>query len=69
MEEYLMSKPWWLSRTIWVNLFALLGAVAIGQYVDSATWAEISAAAIAVVNVVLRCYTGSPLEGTPGENQ
>ncbi len=53
------GKPWWTSKTIWVNLAALLGSVALAFGMDMATWAEISTTALAVVNLVLRLVSDS----------
>jgi hypothetical protein len=51
------TKVWWMSKTIWVNLIALVGSLAISYGVDPGKWAEISTVLIAVANLVLRLFT------------
>ena len=51
------AKAWWMSKTIWANLFALIGSVVLAIGFDAGRWAEISTVALAAVNVVLRFYT------------
>lgn len=63
-----MSKPWWESKTIWLNL-----AVGVVAVVDASTDVLHSVlppdvmggvlAATAVINVVLRAVTGQPVGG------
>lgn len=59
------TKPWYLSKTIWVNALALAGSVLIAVGFDPGRWAEISVTVLAVVNLALRLYTGEPITGTP----
>lgn len=61
-------KPWWESKTIWVNILTLLGVI-----ITSVTaWPELQkygaqlATALAVVNVMLRMITS---EGITNGNQ
>ena len=61
-------KPWWESKTIWVNVLTLLGVI-----ITSVTaWPELQkygaqlATALAVVNVMLRMITS---EGITNGNQ
>lgn len=54
MEE---PKPWWMSKTVWANLIALVGSVVISLGFDPGRWAEISTVALAVVNLGLRLVT------------
>jgi hypothetical protein len=61
------TKPWWASKTIWANLLAVIGSIVVGQYVDTGTWAEVSTVLLAVVNLVLRVATNSPLGLTAEE--
>ncbi|MDA8408151.1 MAG: hypothetical protein M0T73_15000 [Deltaproteobacteria bacterium] len=51
------SKKWWASKTIWINLVALSGSIAISLGCDSGRWAEISTVTLAAVNLVLRLIT------------
>ena len=51
------TKQWWASKTIWVNLVALSGAIAIAIGMDPGRWAEISTVALAAVNLALRMVT------------
>lgn len=51
------AKAWWMSKTIWANLIALIGSVVLAIGFDAGRWAEISTVALAAVNVVLRFYT------------
>jgi hypothetical protein len=63
-------KAWWRSKTLWVNLVAGLALLAQSQFgfvID----AEVQAAILAVVNLVLRLITneavGLKSETAPGE--
>ena len=51
-------KPWYTSKTLWVNLLAVIGSIIIGTQVTTETWAEISVGLLALVNVILRLVTG-----------
>ena len=53
------SKVWWKSRTVWVNVLMIVGAVVAipGLGLPSETAATI----VAVVNVLLRTITKEPL--------
>jgi hypothetical protein len=55
------SKTWWTSKTVWINLLALCGSIALAFGVDEASWAEISTTTLAVVNLGLRFITNSSL--------
>jgi hypothetical protein len=57
-------KPWYTSKTIWVNLVALIGSILVAYGFEPSRWAEIAAGTLAVVNVVLRLVTGEPI-GAP----
>lgn len=56
------GKPWYRSKTLWVNAIALaaiiINTVTGADVVDEAA----AAAVITVVNLVLRLVTGRPLE-------
>ncbi len=47
------AKPWWMSKTIWVNLIALVGSVVVALGFDASKWAEVSTVTLAVANVIL----------------
>jgi hypothetical protein len=51
------SKPWWTSRTIWINAVALIGSIAVSAGLDPGRWAEISTVSLAIVNLLLRFGT------------
>ena len=56
-----MKKHWWKSKTVWFN-----GLIAVGVIIQAATgvaWlnAEVQAAVIVIVNLLLRVFTNSGL--------
>jgi len=51
------AKVWWTSKTIWTNLIAFVGAIAIAIGFDPGRWAEIATVLLAVVNIILRLIT------------
>ena len=55
------TKIWWASKTIWMNLIALVGSILIAVGFDPGRWAEISTVALAFVNLILRVYTREPI--------
>lgn len=54
-------KPWYTSKTLWINLLAIGALIAQSQfgYILSP---EIQAAILGIVNLVLRTVTNSPLD-------
>ena len=63
-----MAKSWWTSKTIWVNVIALIGSVVIAQGVAPDQWATIALGVTAVANVALRLITGQSIDfGTSAE--
>ncbi len=48
-----MNKVWYKSKTVWVNLIAVVGIVFFGKEVDP----QISVAVLAVINFLLRLIT------------
>lgn len=56
------TKKWWMSKTIWTNLLALVGAVALALGLDSESWAEITAICLAMVNIGLRLTTQDKIQ-------
>jgi hypothetical protein len=64
------SKPFWASRTLWINAIALVAAVTGALGIDLGLGADIQTALVAgvmaVVNIVLRLVTDSAV-GLSGE--
>jgi hypothetical protein len=58
------GKALFQSKTFWVNLIALIGMVVTSTgWVIEAQWVQYQAAFLAFINIVLRLYTGEPIEG------
>ncbi len=61
------AKPAWTSKTIWVNMIALLASLALaGGFdlgLDAATQTSLVGGIMAVVNVVLRLMTTTAIGG------
>ena len=55
-----MTKRWWQSKTIFVNVVALIGVV-LAQTTGVVLSAEETAGVLAVVNLILRVVTKSEL--------
>lgn len=55
------SKPFWQSKTLWVNLIAI-AAMEVQSRTGYVIPAEGQAALLAVVNLVLRIVTDKPLD-------
>ena len=55
-----MKKKWYHSRTLWTNLGALIASV--GIFLETGSPAAVFPALLAVINVVLRLVTKTPLE-------
>lgn len=56
-----MAKEWWRSKTVWVNVLVLVGMVVAGRFMDATQWAEVSAAVLAILNIILRFATNEPI--------
>lgn len=54
-----MDKKWYLSKTLWVNVVAVLGFVAQGLTGQQLASPEMQATALGIVNLVLRLVTKS----------
>lgn len=54
-------KSWYQSKTVWVNILAVAGSIALTYGLDPSRWAEISMAVLAVANIALRLITGEPI--------
>lgn len=55
-----MKKPW-TSKTLWINAIAL-GAIAVQSQTGYLVTPEVQAAALTVINAVLRVVTKEPLD-------
>ena len=51
------TKAWWMSKTIWTNLIALIGSIVVAAGFDPGRWAEIATVSLAVANLGLRLVT------------
>ena len=60
MTKFLEEKPWYYSKTIWVNILFLISLFAIRVLGVEITVDE-QAAFIIIVNLVLRIFTGTGL--------
>ena len=58
-----MKKPWWKSKTIWIDVLTLLGVIitSITAWPDMQQYGTQLATALAVVNVMLRMITNEGL--------
>ena len=52
----MITKPFWESKTFWINLLAALGCVFVGWWFSAEQWATITAATLGVVNIILRVF-------------
>lgn len=59
-DELTGAKAWWVSKTLWVNLLALL-ALFIQRYTGFIVDGELQAAVLVVINLVLRLVTSKPI--------
>lgn len=60
------GKPWWLSRTLWLNIVGLAATLAAGWgfEIDGEAQAQIVAGVLAVGNILLRLMTSEPIRAT-----
>ena len=56
-----MTKKWYASKTLWINLIAV-GAI-LAQYTtgNEVIDAEAQTLILALINLIVRIYTGKPL--------
>jgi hypothetical protein len=54
-------KPWWQSKTLWINAAALVSAV--GVWITTQDTAALVVAGMAMINFILRVITKQPLDG------
>lgn len=52
---------WWASKTLWVNVIALVAFIAQGVTGKLIISAEIQAGALAAINFILRLITKAPV--------
>lgn len=61
-----MSKPWWSSKTIWVNAIALIASVTVAFGFDLGLTPEVQShivgGVMGVVNIALRFVTNTAIE-------
>lgn len=58
-----MSKKWYASKAIWVNLIALIGAVLVAtNVIDAPISVEMTALILGAINFLLRMVTKEPVE-------
>ncbi len=53
-----MNKKWYKSKTLWINVIAIVGIVATGKEFDAQTVGVV----LAVLNIILRAITKESLE-------
>lgn len=56
------GKPFYYSKTVWVNALALVGPVAAMFGATTPEWMAISTGVLALANLVLRYFTNEPVE-------
>lgn len=58
-----MEKPWYASKTLWVNVLTLLALIlgSVAQWPELAHLAPQLLGALSVVNIILRFVTDSKL--------
>ena len=56
-----MNKQWWHSKTLWVNSLAVVAIIAQGITGQEVIDVEFQAVLLALVNLVLRRLTNTPL--------
>jgi hypothetical protein len=54
-------KPWWQSKTLWINAAALVAAV--GTWITTQDTAALVVAGMSMINFILRVITKQPLDG------
>ena len=52
----MITKPFYTSKTFWVNILAAIGCVFVGSFVTQDQWLQISTVVLAVVNIILRLF-------------
>ena len=52
-----MNKKWYTSKTLWINVLAIIGIIVFGKELSP----EMIATALAVINMILRLITKEPI--------
>ncbi len=55
------TKPWYLSKTLWVNFVAIV-ALLVQSQTEYVVSAEVQAAFLVIINFILRLITKQELE-------
>lgn len=55
------SKPWYASRTLWINVGTVVGTAGLAAASTITPTTAAGVAILAAANVILRCLTGQPL--------
>jgi hypothetical protein len=52
-------KPFWKSKTVWINFLSIIGAIAAGQGIDVSpeVQSQVIAAGMGIGNIILRSIT------------
>ena len=62
--KYMETKKFWHSKTLWVNLIAIVGIVLNSLYgveIDAELQATFATAILGVINIILRLITKQPI--------
>lgn len=61
-----MEKKWWQSKTLWLNIIAVI--IVLVQVGMQSAWIkpEYQVAILAILNAFVRLLTNQPIEGTVG---
>ena len=62
-----MSKKWYQSKTLWVNVVTLAITIITTLITQNIIAPEIGAAVLGVANIILRLLTNQPITGSPGD--
>lgn len=58
----MINKKWWMSKTVWLNVIALIGVMLQSMYNKEVIPVELQATILSVVNLLLRSITKTNLE-------
>jgi len=63
-----MNKPWYLSKTLWVNAITMVIAIInANMHFLPVEWTTYGVAVVSALNVILRLLTGQPIVGSKFE--
>ncbi len=54
-------KPWYFSRTLWLNILGVVAMIVTLFGVDAQEWAAIEGGILAIINLILRLRTNQGL--------